>query len=79
MNSLDMQVVHISCHITTTKYKNLKMINLIHMIYILNSIFTIVFYMMRWIKQDLICIWFKEFINQLNLLYIWICLYLHPL
>jgi hypothetical protein len=47
MNSLDMQVVHISCHITTTKYKNLKMINLIHMIYILNSIFTIVFYRMR--------------------------------
>jgi hypothetical protein len=38
-----MQVVHISYHITTTKYKNFKMINLIHMISILNFIFTIVF------------------------------------
>jgi hypothetical protein len=47
MNSLDMQVVHISYHITTTKYKNIKIINLIPMISILNSIFTIVFYVMR--------------------------------
>jgi hypothetical protein len=44
MNSFDMQVVHISCHITTTKYKNFKMINLIHMVSILNFVFTIVFY-----------------------------------
>jgi hypothetical protein len=50
MNSLDMQVVHINWHITTTKYKNFKMVNLIHMIYILNSVFTIVFYAMRWTK-----------------------------
>jgi hypothetical protein len=42
-----MQVVHISCHITTTKYTNFKMINPIHMIYILNFIFTIVLYTMR--------------------------------
>jgi hypothetical protein len=70
-----MQVVHISCHITTRKYKNFKMINLIHMISILNSIFTIVFYATSLTKQDLICIWFEEFLNQLNLLYIWICLY----
>jgi hypothetical protein len=32
MNSLDMQVVHINSHITTTKYIIFKMINLIHMI-----------------------------------------------
>jgi hypothetical protein len=47
MNSIDMQMVHISCHITIIKYKNFKMINLIHMIFILNSVFTIVFYAMR--------------------------------
>jgi hypothetical protein len=47
MNSLDMQVVNISCHIITIKYKNFKIINLIHMISILNSVFTIVFYAMR--------------------------------
>jgi hypothetical protein len=70
MNSLDMQVVHISCHITITKYKNFKIINLIHMISILNSIFSIVFYVMRLIKQDLLCIFFEESLNQLNLLYI---------
>jgi hypothetical protein len=70
MNSLDMQVVHISCHITITKYKNFKIINLIHMISILNSIFTIVFYVMRLTKQDLLCIFFEESLNQLNLLYI---------
>jgi hypothetical protein len=70
MNSLDMQVVHISCHITTIKYKFFKMINLIHMIFILNSIFTIVFYATSLTKQDLICICFEEFLNQLNLLYI---------
>jgi hypothetical protein len=76
MNSLDMQVIHISCHITTTMYKNFKMINLIQIIYILNSVSTIVFYATRWTKQDLICICFEEFLNQLNLLYIWIYLYL---
>jgi hypothetical protein len=43
--------------------------------YILNSIFTVVFYMMRWTKQDLTCIYFKEILNQLNLLCICICLY----
>jgi hypothetical protein len=47
MNSLNMQVVHISYHITTTKYKNFKIINLIHMISILNFNFTIVFYTTR--------------------------------
>jgi hypothetical protein len=70
MNSLDMQVAHISYHITTTKYKNFKIINLIHMISILNFVFTIVFYATRRTKQDIICICFKEFSNQLNLLYI---------
>jgi hypothetical protein len=47
MNVFDMQVVYISCHITTTKYYDFKMINLIHMISILNFVFTIVFYVMR--------------------------------
>jgi hypothetical protein len=46
------------------------------MIFILNFIFTIVFYTTRWTKQDLTCICFKEFLNQLNLFYISICLYL---
>jgi hypothetical protein len=58
-----MQVVHISCQIITTKYKNFKMINLIHMIFILISIFIIVFYVTRLIKKDLICIYFEEFLN----------------
>jgi hypothetical protein len=39
------------------------------MISILNPIFTIVFYPTRWIKLDHTCICFKEFLNQLNLLY----------
>jgi hypothetical protein len=43
---------------------------------ILNSIFTVVFYATRWIKQDLSCICFEEFLNQLDLLYIYIYLYL---
>jgi hypothetical protein len=47
MNYLDMQVVHISYHITTTKYKFFKMINLIQIISILNSVSTIVFYATR--------------------------------
>jgi hypothetical protein len=75
MNSLDMQVVNINCHITTIKYKNLKMIDLFHIISILNFVFIIVFYGMGWTKQDLIYICFEEFLNQLNLLYIWICVY----
>jgi hypothetical protein len=46
------------------------------MISILNSIFIAVFYATRWIKLDISYICFEEFINQLNLLYIYICLYL---
>jgi hypothetical protein len=38
MNSLEMQGVYISCHITTVKYKNFKIINLTHTISILNSV-----------------------------------------
>jgi hypothetical protein len=38
MNSLEMQGVYISCHFTTVKYKNFKIINLIHTISILNSV-----------------------------------------
>jgi hypothetical protein len=44
---IDMQVVNISRHNTTTKYKNFKMINLSHMVSILNFIFTILFYVTR--------------------------------
>jgi hypothetical protein len=58
-----MQVIYISYHITTTKYKNLKIINLIHMISILNSVFIIMLYVTRRTKQDIICICFKEFLN----------------
>jgi hypothetical protein len=39
------------------------------MISILNFIFTIVFYPMIWLKLYYTCIYFKEFLNQLNLLY----------
>jgi hypothetical protein len=34
-------------HITTKEYKKFKIINLSHMIFILNFIFTILFYAMR--------------------------------
>jgi hypothetical protein len=47
VNSLDIQVIHINCHIITIKYKNYKMTNCVHMMSILNSIFTIVLYTMR--------------------------------
>jgi hypothetical protein len=46
------------------------------MISILNSIFTVVFYVTRWVKLDLTYICFEEFLNKLNLFYIYICLYL---
>jgi hypothetical protein len=39
VNSFNIQVVNISCHIITIKYKNIKMINLIHI-----SILIFVFY-----------------------------------
>jgi hypothetical protein len=51
-------------HITTNEYKKIKMINLSHMISILNFVFTILFYVMRWTKQYLTCIYFTEFLNQ---------------
>jgi hypothetical protein len=35
---------------------------------ILNYVFSIVFYVTRWIKLDLTCICFEELLNQLNLL-----------
>jgi hypothetical protein len=43
--------------------------DLTHIISILNSVFTIVFYPMRWIKVDHNYICFEDFLNQLNLLY----------
>jgi hypothetical protein len=43
------------------------------MLFILNSVFTIMFYVVRWPKLDPTCICFEEFLNQLNLLYIYIC------
>jgi hypothetical protein len=46
------------------------------MIFILNYVFIVVFYVMSRTKKDFTCIYFKEFLNQLNLLYIYICLYL---
>jgi hypothetical protein len=60
-------------------YKNFKMINITYMISILNFVFIVVFYATRWTKQDHICICFKEILNQLNLLYIYICLYLQSI
>jgi hypothetical protein len=42
--------------------------------YILNFIFTIMFYTTRLTKQDLRYICFEEFLNQLNLIYF--CIYL---
>jgi hypothetical protein len=50
------------------------MINLTHMIFILNFILTVVFYVTRLTKLDIACIYFEEFRNQLNLFYI--CIYL---
>jgi hypothetical protein len=52
------------------------MINHTHIIFILNSVFIVTFYAMRWIKLDLTCICFEECTKQLNLFYICICLYL---
>jgi hypothetical protein len=46
------------------------------MISILNFVFTVVFYVARWTKLDIACKCFEEFINQLNLLYVCIYLYL---
>jgi hypothetical protein len=52
------------------------MINLMKMISILNPVSAIVLYAMKWTKQDFTYICFKEFLNQLNLIYIYLCLYL---
>jgi hypothetical protein len=41
------------------------------MIYILNSVFAVIFYATRCEKQDHIYICFEEILNQLNLLYIY--------
>jgi hypothetical protein len=49
--------------------KKFKIIYLTHMISILSYVFTVVFYPTRWIKLDHTCIYFKEFLNKLNLLY----------
>jgi hypothetical protein len=63
-----MQVIHI--HIITIKYKNFKMIKLIHMIFILNSAFfhCVIHDEMNKIRSHL-HIFFKK-LKQLNLLYI---------
>jgi hypothetical protein len=39
------------------------------MIFILNSIFTVVMCPIRWIKLDHTCIFFEEILNQLKLLH----------
>jgi hypothetical protein len=79
-----MQSIHLNIYFSiqlinsfSSIYKNFKMINITYMISILNSVFTVVFYMMRWTKQDHIYICYEEILNQLNLLYIYICLYLY--
>jgi hypothetical protein len=81
-----MQTIHLNIHFSiqlinlfSSIYKNFKMINITYMISILNYVFTVVFYATRWTKQDHICICFKEILNQLNLLYIYICLYLQSI
>jgi hypothetical protein len=83
INYLDMQTIHLNIHFSiqlinsfSAIYKNLKIINITYMIFIWNSVFTLVFYVTRWTKQDRICICFEEILNQLNLIYICICLYL---
>jgi hypothetical protein len=50
--------------IITSPLKNKKMINLSHKISIFNFIFTILFYAMRWKKQDHIYVCFEEFLNK---------------
>jgi hypothetical protein len=62
---------------SNTRGIQLFKINLIWYIlqYILNSVFSVMFYMMKWTKQEPTCINFKVFLDQFNLLYIWICLY----
>jgi hypothetical protein len=67
-------ICYISTHIASTvtsscMLKNFKIVYLTHMIFILNSVFTVVFYPTRWAKIDHTCIYFEEFLNQLNLLY----------
>jgi hypothetical protein len=64
-NSLDTQTIHLNIHFSiqlinsfSAIYKNFKMINITYMISILNSVLTVVFYAMRWTKQDHICICF---------------------
>jgi hypothetical protein len=51
-------------------YIKFKMINLIYIVSILNFIFTVMFCAARWPKLYPNCICFEEFLNQLNLLYI---------
>jgi hypothetical protein len=48
------------------------MINLTHIISILNFIFTVMIYAVKWLKLDLTYICLEEFLNQLNLLYVYI-------
>jgi hypothetical protein len=43
--------------------KNFKIINLTHKIFVLNSVFIVVFYAMRLTKQDSTYICFEEFLN----------------
>jgi hypothetical protein len=40
------------------------------MLYILNYVFMVIFYVTRWTKLDINFIYYDEFINQLNLFYI---------
>jgi hypothetical protein len=51
------------------------MINLTHMISILNSVFTVVFYVRKRTKLDTAYICFEKIVYQFNLFDICICLY----
>jgi hypothetical protein len=62
---------HISTHLASAAtslcmVRDLKIIYPTHMISILNFVFTIVFYPMRWTKLYHTCICFEEFLNQLT-------------
>jgi multisubunit Na+/H+ antiporter MnhF subunit len=65
-----MQTIHLNIHFNiqlinlfNVIYKNFKMIHITYMIFILNFIFTVVFYAMRWTKHDHIYICFEEILN----------------
>jgi hypothetical protein len=66
-NQHSINICHISISLISSVtlsciLKNFNIIYLTHMIFILNFVFTIVFYATRWIKLDLTCICFQKII-----------------